>query len=146
MQKSFPRFILWSATFVLLISVTACSKQVNTHGQVLPVALINSVAVGVDDKEDVRQKLGSPSAMGTFADDRWYYFTTKTVDETLKPNQLLERDIYIVDFAENGKVSAVHHKDEQDGQTVSPVGRTTPTYGQSLGIVEQLMQNLGSGI
>jgi outer membrane protein assembly factor BamE (lipoprotein component of BamABCDE complex) len=145
MYKTISRFVFWSATFVLIISATACSKRVNTHGHVLPVQAINSIQVGVDTKDSVRQKLGSPSSVGTFADDRWYYFTTKTEDETLKPNQLIERDIYIVDFAE-GTVAAVHHKDKDDGQTVSPVGRTTPTYGQSLGIVEQLMQNLRGGL
>ena len=125
--------------------LSACGKQINVHGQVLSQQRIDALRVGIDDKETVMRILGSPSALGTFADNRWYYVTTKTQDEALNPNILLERQILIVDFDEDGTLASVYKKTEDDGKAIEPIGRTTPTYGQSLGVVDQLMQYLGRG-
>ena len=136
-------------TLVSLISLSlataGCSEVVTTHGQVINSSLLNNIRIGVDDKESVQSVLGSPSAIGTFADKRWYYVTETAVDKPLNPNILEERNVLIIEFDESNKVASLRRLDESDGRQIEPSTRVTPTQGQSLGILDQLLDNLGTG-
>lgn len=129
----------------LALASGGCSKNVTTHGQVINPVMLNNLRVGLDDKTSVQNTLGSPSSIGTFADKRWYYVTEMTLGKTLNPNILQERDIIIIEFDDEEKVTAIRKLDETDGRQIDPSQRVTPTQGQSLGLLDQLLDNLGSG-
>ncbi len=131
---------------LICLSLTACSTRTHTHGHVIKDKYIQQIEVGIHDRMAVANILGSPSSMSTFDDHKWYYITEKTVSEPLKPNQLEERRLIIVKFDENGKVQDILEKNETDGQTISRVEKETPTHGQSLGVVDQLIGNIGGGL
>ena len=128
---------------IIVTSTIGCSEIVSTHGQVLTTNQVDSIQIGVDNKDSVMRRLGSPSTTGTFNDQRWYYMTSTTSNKPLNPNLLQNRQVLIVDFDEKGLVSAVMRKDEEDAKDVPQVEKTTPTHGQSMGIMDQLLQNIG---
>ena len=132
---------------ILLISLIlgACSAQTTTHGHVIKDKYIQQIKVGMHDRMAVASLLGSPSSMSTFDDNIWYYITEKTVSETLKPNQLEERRLIIVKFDKNGKVASIGEKTKNDGQDISRLEKETPTHGQALGVIDQLIGNVGTG-
>lgn len=125
--------------------LSGCSNVHHTHGQIIPQENMAMLEVGKTDKQDVRRYLGSPSSVSSFADDEWLYITSKTVDKPLKPGGLIERDIIIINFDENGKLAQISQKDASEGRTIEPSEKTTETQGQSLGILDQMLDNLGRG-
>ena len=56
---------------------------------------------------------------------------------------MLDQQVYIVDFDDQGVVKAVDHKVLEDGKEITPVARATPAPGRELSFLEQLIGNLG---
>lgn len=130
---------------LLALAAGACTETTITRGQVLLPSRLAQVQPGVSTKADVQYLLGSPSTTGTFNDNRWYYVTSNLKDEPLNPNQLQSRKVLIVDFDPSGTVVAVDNKAETDGRPLTPDSAETETHGQSLGILDSMMQNVGMG-
>jgi outer membrane protein assembly factor BamE (lipoprotein component of BamABCDE complex) len=137
-----------SAFILLLVALGAqwgCSSITSTHGQIVNEKQIGYLQPGLSKQDEVRQLLGSPSTIGTFNENRWYYVTETTENEPLNPNMLTSRRVVILEFDEDGVVQKILTRDEQDGKEVPFLSRSTPTQGQSLGIIDQMIQNLGVG-
>lgn len=125
--------------------ITACTQTVNTHGQVILPSRLQQVKPGISTRDDVLQLLGSPSAQGTLNSNRWYYVTSTVATSTLHPYDLQERKVLIVDFdPTTGTVANIAEKTGQDGNEISPLSKTTPTHGQSMGIIEQAVGNFSN--
>ncbi len=136
---------IFSVLPVLALVMAGCSNVRHTHGQVIPEENLAMLEVGKNDKQDVRRFLGSPSTVASFNDDEWLYITTKTVDKPLSPGNLVEREILVINFDENGKIAQINKKDASESRVLTPSEKTTETQGQSLGIVDQMLDNLGRG-
>jgi len=136
-------------TLFLLVPVistfSGCKKTVHTHGQILSEKQLNALQIGKDDRRKVMRTLGSPSTVSTFGDKTWYYLTEITVDDPLKPNQLQTRKVVVVRFNESGKLAAVETKDKTNARDIKINERATKTQGQSLGVVDQVIENIGTG-
>lgn len=136
---------LFATILISTALLAGCANEINTHGHVVSERQIKSLRLGVDDKQTVQTRLGSPSTTGTFFDNRWYYMTEKVLNKPLNPNLLQQRQVIVVEFNEEEKVSKIWELSQNDGADINPSTRVTPTQGQSLGIVDQLLQNLGQG-
>lgn len=60
--------------------------------------------------------------------------------------ELLEREIIIFDFNDKGTVTAMTFKNKDDARTVIPTKETTETHGQTMGVVDQFIDNLSRGL
>ena len=128
----------------IALLVTACAETVNTRGQIILPTRLAQVHVGQTTRQDVIQLLGSPSAQGTMNDNRWYYITTSIGTTSLDPYDLKSRQVVIIDFdPKTDVVASLTEKSATDGKEVSPDEHTTPTHGQSMGIIDQLTGSLG---
>ena len=127
-----------------MLSLTACSEVRTTHGHVLNTQQVAALEPGKHSKNDVMRLLGSPSTKGTFNENIWMYVTDKTRSEALNPNILEEREVLVLRF-EKDKLAEVTRKTGEDGREVEPSNKVTPTQGQSLGIIDQMIENLGRG-
>lgn len=126
-------------------TLTACAETVTTHGQIILPSRLAQIKPGTTTRAEVQQLMGTPSTTGTFNDARWYYVTSTVKTKVLQPNVLQKREIVIVDFDPNGIVSNLSQRTEADAKEVEPVGATTRTHGQSMGVLEQAFGNLGLG-
>jgi outer membrane protein assembly factor BamE (lipoprotein component of BamABCDE complex) len=54
-----------------------------------------------------------------------------------------ERQVLVVKFAKDGKVTAIETVGLDKGKEIDPVDRKTPTHGNKLTIIEQIIGNLG---
>lgn len=136
---------IFSVLAVTALFTTGCSNVHHTHGQVIPQENLAMLEVGKNDKQDVRRYLGSPSTVATFNDDEWLYITTKTVDKPLSPGNLVERNILVINFDDNGKIAQISKKDASASRELTPSEKLTETQGQSMGIIDQMLDNLGRG-
>jgi outer membrane protein assembly factor BamE (lipoprotein component of BamABCDE complex) len=105
------------------------------------------VEVGVDTRETVLAKLGTPSTTSTFESDNvWYYLTQTTQRYTYNKPQVSQRTVTEITFAEGDeKVANVRTLGLEDGRQIAMERRETPTRGRQLTILEQLLGNVGRG-
>lgn len=122
----------------------ACSPIVRTHGNMVDPADLSQLHPGVSGQADVVALLGSPNAEGTFSPNEWYYIGQTTKQTAFFAPDVSERRITKVTFdPATGVLKSVEQLSKADGLAVSPVSRTTPTAGHNLGVVEQVLGNVG---
>lgn len=126
-----------------LLALGACSSGLNTHGNLPDKELVEDIQPGVHNREDVLDILGSPSAISTFQDNRWYYIGSRSETVAFFDRDILERNVLVVSFSEDGLVGEKKVYNLKDGQDVDPVDRVTPTEGKKLTILQQLFGNIG---
>lgn len=127
------------------LALAACAQTLTTHGQVIREAQLAELTIGHTTRDEVMVSLGTPSSRALFDDNKWIYVTTLTKSEALRPNQLQERTVVTLTFDDTGILQNMDVRNQDDGRPVAISRRTTPTQGQSLGIIDQLLDNLGRG-
>lgn len=141
MSRNFVR--LSAAAFVI---ATAACAPVNTYSGFS--AERNNVAiadpqVGVDTRETVQQRFGSPSTTAVFDQTAWYYVSQTQEQVAFYRPHITQRQVMVVRF-EGDMVSAVEKYGMERGRLVAYDDHETPTRGRELGIIEQLFGNIGS--
>jgi outer membrane protein assembly factor BamE (lipoprotein component of BamABCDE complex) len=126
-----------------LVGLSACSPIIQQEGNVPDPDQVVQINPGVDDKNRVMQLLGSPSAVSTFEDHTWYYISRRTEQIAFLDPSVTEQEVLAINFNDNNIVDAMKVYGLEDGRIVQPVDRITPTHGNDLTIVQQLLGNLG---
>ena len=134
------RFLALFATFFI---VSGCIKNLEERGYATDFAELASIEGSILTKEEVKQKLGSPSTISTFGDETWYYIKEKSENVAFFDPEPISREILEVKFDKDGKISDVQHYSLKDGRKIQFAKDVTPTEGNELGIAEQLLGNLG---
>ena len=128
---------------LMSLAAAACSGDLVTRGNLPDAELIAEVEPGRDSREDVVDKLGSPSSISTFLDRRWYYIGHKTRYVAFFKPEVVERSVFVVAFDDTGLVDNASLYTLEDGVIIDPVSRTTPTEGNELTILQQFFGNIG---
>ena len=104
---------------------------------------VDKLEVGSQSREDVVRLVGSPSAVGTFNPNVWYYITEK--QENWGPSRpwISEQNVIQITFNEQGRVANIKYYDLKDAQNITMVSRITPTSGKELTVLEQILGNVG---
>ena len=139
----FRRAIGMVTAGVLASSLVACDKTIRVHGNMPDPEVIAEIQPGVDDRNGVVDKLGSPSAVSTFIDNKWYYIGQRSEQFAFLDPDILERSVLVVSFGEGGLVDDTLLYTLEDGQIVAPIDRITPTEGKELNLLQQLFGNIG---
>ena len=136
--------------FVLLATVSgaaafvSCSPAVDQRGNLPNPDKLSEIHAGSTTKDQVTKILGTPSSVSVFNNDKsWYYISRRTAQTAFLDPDVLDQQVYIVNFDDQGVVKAVDHKVLEDGKEVTPVARATPAPGRELSFLEQLIGNLG---
>ena len=125
-----------------LALLTACVPTQDTRGYIPEEEAIAQVKPGVT-KDKVYDLFGSPSSMGTFDSNVWYYIEKKTEQVAFYEPKTLDQRVLAVEFDKEGAVTAVKRWGLKDGKVVEPVARITETRGKELGFIEQVFGNIG---
>ncbi|MDJ0942868.1 MAG: outer membrane protein assembly factor BamE [Kiloniellales bacterium] len=128
---------------LVLLGLGACSSGLNTHGNLPDKEVVEGIRPGVHDQQDVLGMLGSPSAVSTFEDNRWYYIGSRSETVAFFDPDVIERNVLVVSFSEDGMVDEKKVYTLNDGRDVDPVDRVTPTEGKELSVLQQLFGNVG---
>ena len=133
--------ILWG--LLLMGTVAACTPTRDVIGYMPNATQVAQITPGTDTKESVLEALGSPSSIATFDTDRWYYISRTIESVAFFTEVVLEQSVVAVDFTPLGIVSGVRAYTLDDAQQIVPVDDTTPTLGRELGLLQQLLGNIG---
>ena len=86
-----------------LLGLGACSSGLNTHGNLPDKEVVEGIQPGVHSQQDVLGMLGSPSAVSTFEDGRWYYIGSRSETMAFFEPDVLERNVLVVSFSDDGR-------------------------------------------
>ena len=137
------RLLAISGAISAIALVAGCATSVEQRGNLPTQEKIAEVHPGTTTKDEVIKILGSPSSVSIFNDKSWYYISRRTGQLAFFDPNVLDQQVYIVNFDNQGVVRAVDHKGLEDGKEIIPVARATPAPGRELSFLEQLIGNLG---
>ena len=121
----------------------ACAGRIDAHGDRLEADRLAQIRPGVQTREDVAQILGSPSSTSVFGEESWYYISDLVETRSIFDREITDRQVVTVRFNGDGVVSQVDAFGLERGKEVEVVERETPSFGESVTILNQLMGNLG---
>lgn len=128
---------------VLAVGVAGCSSRLANRGNHVDPEKIAEITAGKQTREEVSEILGSPSSMTPFGSDTWYYISKRTETFAFFNPEVVARQVLIIKFGADKKVASVNVIGLEDGDDVQMVQRTTPTHGNEMTIIEQVVGNLG---
>ncbi len=123
--------------------LAACVATVDQRGNLPEPDKFAQIQPGTTTREQVAKILGTPSSTGVFDDKNWYYISRRTKRVAFFDPDVLDQQVYIVNFDAAGVVRGVDHKDLKDGRDIEPAPGATPAPGRELTFLEQVLGNLG---
>lgn len=132
------------ATVVLVLAVgAACSPIYEDHGYVPLETDLQTVQVGVDTRDSVKEKLGDPSTSGIVNEGDYYWIRSRLRTIGPRKPEVVERQIVAISFNGGGRVANVERYGLQDGRFVPLSRRVTSSSTDNKGFLRQLLGNLG---
>lgn len=138
--------LLAGSCAVGLLLLAGCSNDIQVRGNMPDPEVVGEIETGVHSRRQVAERLGTPSAISTFEDRKWYYVGQKTTQFAFFEPEVLERSVLVVTFDGTGKVDEKKSYTLEDGQVIDLVSRTTPTEGRELTVLQQIFGNFGSSV
>jgi outer membrane protein assembly factor BamE (lipoprotein component of BamABCDE complex) len=143
-DASIRRLLVLLASVSGAAAVASCAPSVEQRGNLPNPDKIAEIHAGSTTKDEVAKILGTPSSVSVFNNDRsWYYISRRTAQTAFFEPDVLDQQVYVVNFDDQGVVKAVDHRVLDDGKEITPVARATPAPGRELSFLEQLIGNLG---
>lgn len=126
----------------LLLSLPACSPMEATRGNIVDADRRAEISVGTSTRDDVFRAMGSPTTVSPFDNNIWYYMGQKTEKHGIFDTEVVDEKIVSVTFDDEG---IVRNLKEMDNARVDVPHNSnqTPTYGNEVTIMQQLLGNLG---
>ena len=124
------------------LAFAGCSPTIAQRGNVPDPEKLVEIKPG-DSKDKVVQTIGSPSTIGTFSDKKWYYISRKTEKVAFFDPKTIDQQVVEVLFDPDDKVQEIRKLNLNDAYDVDLVGRSTPTAGKSITVLDQLLGNIG---
>jgi outer membrane protein assembly factor BamE (lipoprotein component of BamABCDE complex) len=141
-MPSTPWYSMIAAISTLALAAS-CTTNIAQRGNLPEPDKLAQIHPGTTTKADVEKLLGSPSSTGVFDGNSWYYISKRTKQVAFFNPDVLDQEVYIVRFNNQGVVSGIAHKTLQDGREIAMAPGKTPAPGRHLTFFEQLIGNLG---
>jgi outer membrane protein assembly factor BamE (lipoprotein component of BamABCDE complex) len=138
-------FLRLSAAALALAAASACAP-VTTYNGFRPErndVELQDPQVGVDTRATVQQRFGSPSTTAVFDQTAWYYVSSTQERIAFYTPNTTDRRVMVVRF-DGDTVAGVEKFGLERGRMVNYSSDETPTRGRELGIIEQLLGNVGA--
>jgi outer membrane protein assembly factor BamE (lipoprotein component of BamABCDE complex) len=126
-----------------LCLAAACTPTISTHGHRVDADRLAQIQPGVSSREEVARLLGSPSTVGTFDQESWFYVSQRSEVVSFYQAYITEQDVVRIDFDANGIVKDVGTHGLEMAQAVNPDPNKTRTMGNELSVVQQFVGNIG---
>ncbi len=139
------RVVVLGAVLAGGLCAAGCESTINPRGYLFDPDLAKKIRVGVDTKASLQANVGSPSTIGTFSDNTWYYISTVQEDLLFFRPEETDREVVAVHFGPDERVDAVQRLGPEHGVQVAFTDEETPTRGRELTFLQQIFGNVGRG-
>ena len=141
-QKTLRWLSLPCITIALCVALSACiTSRVYTRGNLPDPERLSELVPGETTRDDILASLGSPSSVNTFGNETWYYISEKVEIVAFLSPKVLDRKILIVEFNPKSQMTQVVTLGLEAGRELIHVERITPTFGQKLTVLDQIVGN-----
>jgi outer membrane protein assembly factor BamE (lipoprotein component of BamABCDE complex) len=131
------------AAVALATLVSACSAQVTRHGYIAEEGALSQIELG-SSREQVRLIMGTPSTTAALGNDVYFYISqTKEQLLFLEP-EIVDQRVLTFYFGDDGRLTRIANYGLQDGKVFDFISRTTPTRGDDLTVLRQMLGNFGN--
>lgn len=137
-----PAFGICALALCAALAGAGCTPTQATRGNIVEDYRLAEIVPGVSTRTNVLKSLGSPTTQAPFDDNVWYYIGQKTEKTGIFDPKVVDKKVIVVAFDPEGVVETVDNVDA-DQIDVPRVRRKTPTTGNEIGVVEQLLGNVG---
>ena len=145
-MHNYPKRFNLKKGFLLSIGVyllTSCSVEMENHGKRLETILLNKIVPGSTKKEQVLTILGPPSTENDFGNKAWVYIASNKNQTAFLGNKLVSRSVVKIMFNNENIVTKITKLTEKDQNIVEHKKQKTRTAGQEIGVLQQLLGNIG---
>ena len=143
LKFSLSALVSTAACLALATGISACSSRIDQRGNLPDPDTLANVEIGHINKQGVADLLGSPSSVGAFDGDTWYYISERTEKVAFFEPKVLERKVLVFRFDPKGILSEMNELGMDDATNIEMVARKTPTAGNEIGVLRQLFGNIG---
>lgn len=127
---------------ILAFMLAACTPTQATRGNIVEEYRMTEIIPGVSSRTNVLQSLGSPTTQAPFDDNVWYYIGQKTEKVGIFDPKVVDKKVVVVAFNDEGIVDLIEEVDSEM-INVPNVRRKTPTGGNDITVMQQLIGNVG---
>ena len=142
---SHPRYIRFALFFVAslgLAAVGGCGDRISSHGHIINENELKQINIGTTTRADILDMLGQPSFKGAFDTQKLYYSSQVMLQPVASTKQTQKRIIYIFTLDDKNILQSIDLMNKEDGFQIAHINDTTPTPGDTFGILEQVFSNL----
>lgn len=144
MTTSRRRFIALALALPASVALSGCARQYRNHGYVPPELDLAQVVVGQTHQADLEGLIGRPGAAGLLTGAAWYYVGSRWEHYGPRAPREIDRQVVAISFDEAGVVSNVERFGLERGRVVVLSRRVTDSNVQGVGLIGQLLGNLGN--
>jgi len=136
---SASRLVRIGGAALALALLSGCAlTETQQHGYVLEEGAIEQIPIG-SSREYVQLALGTPSTTSTIGSETFYYISQTTQRAAFLRPRVVDQRVLAVYFDQNGQVRDIGNYGLVNGRVFDFVDRVTPTGGQELTIIAQLL-------
>ncbi len=135
------RLLAVIAAVALSVAVGACSPRATTRGNLPDPDLVAQLKEGDFTREEVAEFLGSPSSVTLFGDEVWFYISEQSETLAWFEPTIKNRQVLALHFGKGGTLVKIEKVGLEEAQELVPVERRTPTHGNKLTFLDQLVGN-----
>lgn len=126
----------------LALLTAGCFSSTYQRGYVFDQSSLEQVPVGAS-QEQVLLVLGTPSTIATVSGEVFYYISQRTERKVAFMNpEVVDQRVLAIYFSQDRRVERIANYGVQDGKIFDFVSRTTPTGGEELSLLRQILGNL----
>lgn len=125
-------------------ALSACTTPgEQTQGYMIDEKTLGEIKPGMDAQK-VLATLGTPSTVSTIGNQSWYYISQKTNRTFMfSKAEIIDQRVVAVYFTKALKVERIGNYGLKDGIVFDFLSNTTPTGGEDLTILRQLLRVVG---
>jgi outer membrane protein assembly factor BamE (lipoprotein component of BamABCDE complex) len=149
-MKPFSFLPMTLAVALAALPLAACgdttgffSHPVQARGNRVDQDQLAQLVTGTSTRNDVLALIGSPTSRATFDDNTWLYISELTKPVIGATNSVQDQQVIAVVFDQQGVVRRIERKGQDDAVPVDIATRTTPTPGNDINFLQQLLGNVG---
>lgn len=143
MHRTLLTSVLSAVVLVLACGLAACAPVMATRGNYVEDDRLKAIQLQVSSKDEVEQRLGTPTTVDPFDENRWFYIGEKTETTSFYDPDVISRKILLLTFNQDGFLQTVEAIDENAAKDVETVKKATPAPGREMNAFEQFVSNIG---
>lgn len=126
-----------------LFTFSGCIKTVQNVGYTFDEKEVESLEAGTTRKVSVEKRMGSPSAKSTYGDETWYYISTEYESIAFLKPKVKNQSVLAISFDNDETIKEIKRFSKDDIQNIKLSGDYTRTEGHDVGMLGQLLGNVG---